>query len=78
MLGADDERGGETCRRSIGREVSVQPESVANVGPHVLGLALQPVEERHQLHQLVIRLVDEPRLNGDPVLQLIAKGLKTG
>jgi len=72
VLGADD--GGKTCR-SVGREVSVEPESVSDVGPDVLGLALQPVQERHQLHQLIVRLVHEPRLNGDPILQLISKGL---
>ena len=74
VLGADD--GGKACR-SVGREVSVQPESVSDVGPDVLGLALQPVQERHQLHQLVVRLVHEPRLNGNPILQLISKSLQT-
>ena len=74
VLGADD--GGKICR-SVGREVSVQPESVSDVGPDVLGLALQPVQERHQLHQLVVRLVHEPRLNGNPILQLISKSLQT-
>ena len=75
MLGGDDD-GGETRRRSVGREVSVQPESVADVRPHVLRLGLQPGQEGHQLHQLVVRLVHEPRLNGDPILQLISKGLQ--
>ena len=74
VLGADD--GGETCR-SVGREVRVEPEGLPDVGPHVLGLALQPREEGHQLHQLIVLLVHKPRLNGDPILQLIAKGLKT-
>jgi len=72
VLGADD--GGETCR-SVGREVRVEPEGLPDVGPHVLGLALQPREEGHQLHQLVVLLVHKPRLNGDPILQLISKGL---
>ena len=74
VLGADD--GGETCR-SVGREVCVEPEGLPDVGPHVLGLALQPREEGHQLHQLVVLLVHKPRLNGNPILQLISKGLKT-
>jgi len=73
VLGADD--GGKTRRRSVGREMSVQPESVANVRPHILRLALQPVQEGDQLHQLVVRLVHEPRLNRDPILQLISKSL---
>ena len=74
VLGADD--GGETCR-SVGREVRVEPEGLPDVGPHVLGLALQPREEGHQLHQLVVLLVHKPRLNGNPILQLISKGLQT-
>ena len=73
VLGADD--GGETCR-SVGREVRVEPEGLPDVGPHVLGLALQPREEGHQLHQLIVLLVHKPRLNGDPILQLISKGLQ--
>ena len=72
VLGADD--GDETCR-SVGREVRVEPEGLPDVGPHVLGLALQPREEGHQLHQLVVLLVHKPRLNGNPILQLISKGL---
>ena len=74
MLGAGND-GGETRCRSVWREVSVQPERVPDVRPHVLRLALQPRQERHQLHQLVVRLVHKPRLNGDPILQLISKGL---
>ena len=73
VLGADD--GGETCR-SVGREVRVESEGLPDVGPHVLGLALQPREEGHQLHQLVVLLVHKPRLNGNPILQLISKGLQ--
>ena len=53
----------------------VQSECLPDVGADVLSLTLQPVEEGNQLHQLVVLLVHEPRLDWDPVLQLVAEGL---
>ena len=72
VLGADD-RGED--RRSVRRQMCVQSECLPDVGADVLSLTLQPVEEGDQLHQLVVLLVHEPRLDWDPVLQLVAEGL---
>ena len=54
----------------------MEPECLPDVRPHVLGLLLQHRQEGHQLHQLVVLLVHEPGLDGDPVLELVAKGLR--
>ena len=72
VVGADD-RGED--RRSVRRQMCVQSECLPDVGTDVLSLLLQPVEEGDQLHQLVVLLVHEPRLDWDPVLQLVAERL---
>ena len=74
VVGADD-RGED--RRSVRRQMCVQSECLPDVGTDVVSLLLQPVEEGDQLHQLVVFFVHEPRLDWDPVLQLVAERLHT-
>ena len=67
---------GDEVRPLVRRQVVVELELVPDLGPHVLALVHQPVKERDQLHQLVIRAINEPRLDGDTILQLVPECLE--
>ena len=54
----------------------MQLELLPDAGPDVCVGADEPLEERHQLHQLVVRRVHEPGLDGDAVVDVVAKRLK--
>ena len=54
----------------------VQFEVISDQGPHVPPLLHQFEEEWHKLHQLVVRSVNKPGLDGNAVLQLIAERLR--
>ena len=60
----------------IWRQVVVKLEVVSDVRTHILGLVHQLVQEGNQLHQLVVGSVNKPGLDGDPILQLVSKGLR--
>jgi len=53
----------------------VQSECLPNVRSNILSFPLESVQEWNQLHQFIVRLVHEPRLDGNSILQLVAKGL---
>ena len=60
----------------IWREMVVQLEVISDQGSHVSPLLHQFEEEGHKLHQLVVRSVNKPGLDGNSVLQLIAERLR--
>ena len=60
----------------VWREVVVQLEVFSDLGPHVPPLLHQFEQEWHKLHQLVVRSVNKPGLDGNAVLQLISECLR--
>ena len=60
----------------IWREVVVQLEVISHQGSHVPPLLHQFEQEWHKLHQLVVRSVNKPGLDGNAVLQLISECLR--
>ena len=60
----------------VRRKVVVQLELLPDLWPHVPPLLHQGEEEWHELHQLVVRSVNKPGLDGNAVLQLIAERLR--
>ena len=56
----------------IGRQVGLQFVLLPNDGPHVVCVN-EGAQERHQLLQLAVALVHEPRLDRDAVVQLGGK-----
>ena len=54
----------------------VQLEVFSDLGPHIAPLLHQFEEEWHKLHQLVVRSVNKPGLDGNAVLQLISECLR--
>ena len=60
----------------IWREVVVQLEVISDQGSHISPLLHQFEEEWDELHQLVVRSVNKPGLDGNAVLQLISECLR--
>lgn len=60
----------------IWREVVVQLEVISDQWSHVTPLLYQFEEEWDKLHQLVVRSVNKPGLDGNAVLQLISECLR--
>ena len=60
----------------IWREVVVQLELISDQGSHISPLLHQFEQEWHELHQLVVRSVNKPGLDGNAVLQLISECLR--
>ena len=48
----------------------------SKVGPDILGLVHQHLQEWEEFQQLLVVRVHEPRLDRDAILQLVAEGLK--
>ena len=69
----DGKRGKESL---IWREVVVQLEVISDQGSHISPLLHQFEQEWHELHQLVVRSVNKPGLDGNAVLQLIPECLR--
>ena len=65
-------------RRSIliWREVVVQLEVIPDQGSDVSPLLHQFEQEWHKFHQLIVRAVNKPGLDGNAVLQLISECLR--
>lgn len=61
---------------SIGRQQVVESEPLPNMRSHVLVHFNQFLQKGDQLQQLVVILIHEPALYGNPIGQLIGKGLR--